>query len=105
MDLSGVTQNGPPPAGAFVGIIVVDSPVDLPGHPLIPSGQYAVQSTGDSARTMLMPSDGRPPIAVPSNAIEVRGPGSANESLAVIANLCFSGDGGFPLCLLFEPLD
>src|SRR5262249_38382969 len=105
MDLSGATQNGPAPAGTSVGIIVVDPPVDLPGHPLIPSGQYAVQSTGDSARTMLMPSDGRPPIAVPSNAIEVRGPGSTNESLAVIANLCFSGDGGFPLCLLFEPLD
>jgi len=72
---------------------------------------------------------------VPSNSTEVRGaPGSSgavpitgsvdtliaapmvsvglgggaqpsNESLAVIANLCFSGEGDFPLCLLFEPLD
>ena len=104
-DLPSMTHGGPAPAGASVGIIVVDTPVDLPGHPLIPSGQYAVQSTGDSARTMLMPSDGRPPIAVPSNAIEVRGPGGSDESLAIIANLCFSGEGDFPLCLLFEPLD
>jgi hypothetical protein len=53
---------------------------------------------------MLLPADGRPGIAVPSNAIEVRGPsGGSDESLAIIANLCFSGDGDFPLCLLFEP--
>jgi hypothetical protein len=103
-DLPGLTHNGPAPANAFVGIIVVDTPVDLPGHPPIPSGQYAVQSTGNSQQTMLRPADGRPGIAVPSNAIEVRGPsGGSDESLAIIANLCFSGDGDFPLCLLFEP--
>jgi hypothetical protein len=104
VDLPNITSSGPAPAGAWVGIIVVDTPVDLPGHPPIPSGQYAVQSTGNSAQTNLLASDGRPAIVVPSNSIEVRGAsGGVNEGLAIIANLCFSGEGDFPLCLLFEP--
>ena len=113
---------------------MVDTPVDMPGHPLIPSGQYAVQATNTTDQTVLLPADGGPTITVPSNATEVRGaPGSAgllpnagaagdsieapmvaagldiglaqsvDESLAIIANLCFSGDGDRPLCLLFEP--
>jgi hypothetical protein len=104
VDLPNVMTSGPASAGTAIGIIVVDTPVDLPGHPLIPSGQYAVQSTGKSDQTMLLPADGGPVITVPSNSIEVRGPsGGSDESLAIVANLCFSGDGDFPLCLFFEP--
>jgi hypothetical protein len=136
VDFPNATHTGPAPAGTFAGIIVVNTPIDMPGHPLITAGQYAVQSTGDPARTTLLPADGGLPIDVPSNSIEVRGaPGGSiglvpptrstgavvgapmvaaavagatqqvDESLAVIANLCFSGEGDFPLCLLFEPVD
>lgn len=108
-NLPNVTHSGPPPGGTFVGIIVVgDTPVDLPGYPQVPSGQYAVRATSSNAQVQLLPSDGRQAIMAPSNSIEIRGAPKdqtqGDESLAFIANLCFGGDNGdVPLCLLFEP--
>jgi hypothetical protein len=111
-NLANRTHNGPPPNGSLVGVLVVtDIAVDLPGHPPVPSGQYAVRATASNAQVQLVPADGRPPIVAPSNSMEVRGPRGAaeaaarsDESLAIVANLCFGGDDGdTPLCLLFEP--
>jgi hypothetical protein len=62
----------------------------------------------------LFAAAGGSPIMAPSSSTEIRGAPAApifalnqqtqsDESLAIIANLCFSGDGDVPLCLLFEP--
>lgn len=122
----GVTHNGPAPGGTLAGIIVVrDVAVDLPGHPQVPVGQYAVQTMGNNSQARLIRADNGQAVVVPSNNIEVRGTSlntgsqpiliaqglnvvaeqpTVDESLAIIANLCFSGDNGdTPLCLLFEP--